>query len=191
MSSPPPSRRPRADAARNRERLVAAARTAFASGTDEPSLEAVARAAGVGIGTLYRHFPTRQDLVAAVYGSELDAVLAGVDDLLAEHDGRRALRTFASQYASFVATKREMAEVVRTTAIRAAAETVQTRERVNAAIARFLEQGAADGSLRDDLRADDVTAALVGVLLGARDRESDPEQVDRVLDIVVAGLARD
>ena len=65
-----------------------------------------------------------------------------------------------------------------------------TRE-IGSAIARFLEQGAADGSLRDDLRADDVTAALVGVLLGARDRESDPEQVDRVLDIVVAGLARD
>lgn len=193
MSSPEASRPPRADAARNRGRLVDAARALFTSGSREhgaePSLESIARAAGVGIGTLYRHFPTRQDLVAAVYGSELDAVLASVDDLLAAHDARSGLRAFASRYADFVSTKRELAEVVRTAAIRSAAQTVQTRARMNAAIARFLERGAVDGTLRSDLSADDVTAALVGVLLGARDRASDPEQVERVLDIVVAGLA--
>ncbi len=125
----------------------------------------------VGIGTLYRHFPTRQDLVAAVYGSELDAVLASVDDLLAAHDARSGLGR-SRRGTRLRVDEARAGEVVRTAAIRSAAQTVQTRARMNAAIARFLERGAVDGTLRSDLSADDVTAALVGVLLGARDRRA-------------------
>ncbi|MFJ3385780.1 MULTISPECIES: TetR/AcrR family transcriptional regulator [unclassified Curtobacterium] len=189
MSSPGPSatRRPRADAARNRAALVDAARTAFTTAGEDASLEAVARAAGVGIGTLYRNFPTREDLVAAVYGAELDAVLATVDALVASAPADRALRAFADRYARFVAAKRGMAETVRVGALRGAAETVHTRDRVNAAVQRFLDAGASDGTLRDDVVADDVTAALIGVLLSTRDT-TDPEQTGRLLDIVVGGL---
>ncbi|ROP60454.1 TetR/AcrR family transcriptional regulator [Curtobacterium sp. ZW137] len=187
MSSPGTTRRPRADAARNRAALVDAARTAFTTAGEDASLEAVARAAGVGIGTLYRNFPTREDLVAAVYGAELDAVLGTVDALLAEPPADRALRAFADRYARFVAAKRGMAETVRVGAIRGAAETAHTRERVNAAVQRFLDAGALDGTLRSDMVADDVTAALIGVLLSTRDTE-DPEQTGRLLDIVVGGL---
>ncbi|ROS76426.1 TetR family transcriptional regulator [Curtobacterium sp. PhB130] len=187
MSSPGTTRRPRADAARNRAALVDAARTAFTTAGEDASLEAVARAAGVGIGTLYRNFPTREDLVAAVYGAELDAVLGTVDALLADPPADRALRAFADRYARFVAAKRGMAETVRVGAIRGAAETAHTRERVNAAVQRFLDAGALDGTLRSDMVADDVTAALIGVLLSTRDTE-DPEQTGRLLDIVVGGL---
>lgn len=189
MSSPgmPAPRRPRADAARNRAALVDAARTAFTTSGEDASLDAVARAAGVGIGTLYRNFPTREDLVAAVYGAELEAVLATVDALVAGAPADRALRAFADRYAGFVAAKRGMAETVRVGAIRGAAETVHTRDRVNAAVQRFLDAGAADGTLRGDVLADDVTAALIGVLLSTRDT-TDPEQTGRLLDIVVGGL---
>ncbi|MGN6409693.1 MAG: TetR/AcrR family transcriptional regulator [Curtobacterium sp.] len=192
MSSEPVTtpRRPRADAARNRQRLVDAARTAFTAQGEDTSLEAVARAAGVGIGTLYRNFPTREDLIAAVYRAELDAALATVDDLLAPGAGSAAdaFRAFAGRYAEFVVTKRGLAETVRAGALRGTAEAAGTRERVNAAVQRFLDVGDSDGSLRTDLLADDVTAALVGILLSTRDA-GDTAQTGRLLDILVAGLS--
>ncbi|SOC87360.1 transcriptional regulator, TetR family [Curtobacterium sp. 314Chir4.1] len=192
MSSEPTSerRRPRADAARNRERLVEAARAAFTSDGEDTSLEGIARAAGVGIGTLYRAFPTREDLIAAVYRAELDAALDTVDDLLrSASTGARALRAFCGRYAEFVATKRGLAETVRVGALRGAAEAAGTRDRVNAAVQRFLDTGATDGSLRHDLLADDVTAALIGILLSTRDTTG-AEQTGRLLDILLAGLSR-
>jgi len=185
-----PVRRPRADAARNRERLVEAARAAFTTHGEDTSLEGIARAAEVGIGTLYRAFPTREDLIAAVYRAELDAALDTVDDLLrTATTGAGALRSFSGRYAEFVATKRGLAETVRVGALRGAAEAAGTRDRVNAAVQRFLDAGAADGSLREDLLADDVTAALIGILLSTRDA-TDTEQTGRLLDILLAGLSR-
>lgn len=192
MSSPetvrPRSRSPRSDAARNRAALVDAARSAFAAGGDQVSLETIARAAGVGIGTLYRNFPTREDLIAAVYAQELDAVIAAAELL----DGRTAdaaLRTWMDRYAEFVTTKRGMAESLRAGALADAANTLHTRERVNGAIRGFLEAGAADGSLRDDLEPDDVTTTLVGVFLATRGT-ADPGQIARLLDLLVDGLRR-
>ncbi|WP_144714151.1 TetR/AcrR family transcriptional regulator [Curtobacterium pusillum] len=192
MSSEPTSarRRPRADAVRNRELLVDAARDAFTTDGEDTSLEGIARAAGVGIGTLYRAFPSREDLIAAVYRAELDAALDVVDALLSSSaTGAAALRAFTGRYAEFVATKRGLAETVRVGALRGAAEAAGTRDRVNAAVQRFLDAGAADGSLRDDLLADDVTAALIGILLSTRDTR-DAEQTGRLLDILLAGLSR-
>lgn len=180
-------RRPRADAARNRERLVGAARAAFTHQGEDTSLGAIALAAGVGIGTLYRNFPTRQDLVAAVYRAELDAALSTVDDLLDGASAAAALRAFAGRYAEFVATKRGLAETVRAGALRETAEAAGTRDRVNAAVQRFLDSGTADRSLRADVLADDVTAALVGILLTTRGA-ADGSQTDRLLDILVEGL---
>ncbi|OJX73897.1 TetR/AcrR family transcriptional regulator [Leifsonia sp. 71-9] len=191
MSSPETattrSRAPRADAARNRALLVDAARAAFASGGEQVSLEAIAREAGVGIGTLYRNFPTREDLIAAVYASELDAVIAAADGL---HDARPAdvaLRTWLDRYAAFVMTKRGMAESLRAGALADAANTAHTRERVNGAVGAFLQAGAQTGVLRGDLAADDVTTALVGLFLATRD-VADPAQIARLLDLLVDGL---
>ena len=186
MSSPETattrSRAPRADAARNRALLVDAARAAFASGGEQVSLEAIAREAGVGIGTLYRNFPTREDLIAAVYASELDAVIAAADGL---HDARPAdvaLRTWLDRYAAFVMTKRGMAESLRAGALADAANTAH-----NGAVGAFLQAGAQTGVLRGDLAADDVTTALVGLFLATRD-VADPAQIARLLDLLVDGL---
>lgn len=200
-SAPVAPRRPRADAARNRQRIVDAAQAAFAADGGDVSLEGIARAAGVGIGTVYRNFPTREDLVAAVYQAELDAALTVADELLsaasattgdepgaARLTAAEALRVFTGRYAEFIATKHGLAETVRAGALRGVAQTADTRARVNAVVQRFLDAGAADGSLRDDLLADDITAALVGVLLTTRDVR-DTGQTGRLLDILSAGLS--
>src|SRR5437879_6401556 len=104
----------RADAHRNRQRLLEAARRAFASGSPVVTLEAIAREAGVGIGTLYRHFPTREALVEAVYRAELSRLCDSAGELLAAaHAPDAALRSWMDRFAEYVATKREMADALR------------------------------------------------------------------------------
>jgi AcrR family transcriptional regulator len=191
MSSEPAAttRRPRADAARNRAKLVDAATRAFAASGEDTSLEGIARAAGVGIGTLYRNFPTREDLVAAVYAAELDAALDTVDTLLRTMPADEAIRAFMHRYAGFVRTKRGLAEVLREGALRSTAESVGTRDRVNASIGDLLAAGVEQGLVRADVLADDVTAAMVGAFLTTRD-VADEAQTGRLIDLLVAGLRR-
>jgi AcrR family transcriptional regulator len=179
----------RADAQRNRDELVRVAAAAFARGETDITLDRIAREAGVGIGTLYRHFPTRDDLLAAVYRSGLDEVCAAADALLATHAPADALRAWMDRYAEFVGTKRGMAESLR--AMRASGEIDggATISRINAAIARMLAAGAADGTLRADVHAEDVSASLVGMLWSAAREEPRPDaQIDRMLDLLFAGI---
>src|SRR3954449_8394084 len=98
----------RADARRNRDALLAAAVKLFASCGGQVSLEAIAKEAGVGIGTLYRHFPTREDLVEAVYLSELDRLQAGTAELLAGEPADRALRAWMDRFVDWVEGKQGM-----------------------------------------------------------------------------------
>lgn len=181
------ARRPRADAARNRSAILHAAREALTTEGPDASLEAIARAAGVGIGTLYRNFPTREDLVAAVYENELDAVLDRGASLLPTEQPDVALREFMRLYSGFIATKRGMAESLRAGGARTAAASAQTRQRVDAAVQPFLAAGIERGLFRDDVSADDVTAAMVGVFLTTAE-STDSAQVERLLDLVVRGL---
>ena len=187
-------RKPRADSLRNRERLVAAARSAFLDSGDRASLEAIAHEAGVGIGTLYRHFPSRESLIAAVYESELEAVttLDLVTELIARYGSAAGgLRSWMSQYAAFVATKHGMSDALRAGVASGDVPAGRTRGLVNAIVAEFLAAGAEDGSLRTDLSADVVTTALVGVLWSVDRTDSDqrPGQLRQLLDLVHAGLA--
>ncbi|MBO0841883.1 MAG: TetR/AcrR family transcriptional regulator [Nocardioides sp.] len=186
MSSASPSKRtraPRADAARNRAALVEAARAAFTRSGETSSLEAIARAAGVGIGTLYRNFPTRDDLVAAVYASELDDVLATAEELRRSLPARTALRAWLDRYADFFTAKRGMVAALRAGTLAGTPATASTRERVNAAMASLLRAGAESGTLRD-VPADDVTTAMLGIFLAT----DDPDQTARLLDLLVEGL---
>lgn len=177
----------RAHARRNRENLVAAARAAFTAADDTVPLEGIAREAGVGIGTLYRHFPTREALVEAVYSAELDDVTAGASTLLDELPPEQALRAWMERYAVFVATKRAMLDTLRTGWASGRIATPTTRERITATIATILADGARTGSLRGDVDPDDVTAMLLGVFLStAADDES--EQTGRLLDLLVDAL---
>ncbi|MEZ0049438.1 AcrR family transcriptional regulator [Mycobacterium sp. MAA66] len=174
----------RADARRNRERILEVAALAFGTADGPVSLEAVARDAGVGIGTLYRHFPNREALVEAVYRAELAEVAATAHELLQGHPPAEALRVWMDRYAKFVAAKRGMAESL--TAIFASGAVAQgdTRAAIVAAVGALLAAGADDGTLRPDVSADDVVSSLLGTMLAA----GSPEQCQRMFDLLIAGL---
>ena len=176
----------RADALRNRNTLVQVARDAFAA-SDTVTLEGIARAAGVGIGTLYRHFPTREALVEAVYAAELDDVTGSVATLLAELPPDAALRAWMGRYAAFFATKRGMAETLRAGWASGRIVTTSTRQRINAAIATLLTSGAEAGTLRGDVDPDDVTVMLLGIFLSTTTGRPS-EQTGRLLDLVMDAL---
>ncbi|MEU6401598.1 TetR/AcrR family transcriptional regulator [Streptomyces sp. NPDC046985] len=179
---------PRADALRNRDRLVQAARTAFAASDAAVSLEAVAREAGVGIGTLYRHFPTREALVEVVYAAELDDVTGSAPALLDELAPDAALRAWIQRYAAFVATKRGMADTLRAGWASGRIAPPTTRARVTDAIATILARGAEAGSLRADVEPEDVTVMLLGIFLADTADDASSERTGRLIDLVMDAL---
>ncbi|MFC8719855.1 TetR/AcrR family transcriptional regulator [Kitasatospora sp. NPDC057198] len=185
--APAGARAPRADARRNRQRLLAVARDAFAATDGKATLDAIAREAGVGIGTLYRHFPTREALVEAIYATELDTVVASAPALLAELPPEAALRAWMDGYAAFFAAKRGISETLRAGWASGTIATPATRERITATIALILDAGARAGTLRDDVPAERVTMMLLGVFLSTR-AGNEPEQTGPLLDLVADAL---
>jgi AcrR family transcriptional regulator len=182
-------RRPRVDAQRNRERLLGAARGAFAAGqrTGEPvTLDQIARAAGVGIGTLYRHFPSREALVEALHREELGRLSARVDELLAVQPPDRALRAWMDAFADYIEAKREMADALRALIDAGVVTAAASREQLAGALRRLIEAGAADGTLRSGLRAEDLVTATVGVV-SATAIAGGREQLGRLFDLLIAG----
>ena len=183
-------RRPgaRRDAQRNRQRIIEAATRAFTAGPDPVKIETIAQAAGVGVGTLYRNFPSREALVEEVYRSELTRLCALAPQLVAEHPPADAMREWMRHYQDFVATKHGMAEALRAVIASGAITSGQTRERLNGAIATILDAGRGDGSLRVDVQPGDVSATMAGIMLAA----ADVDQATRMLRLLVDGLlARD
>jgi AcrR family transcriptional regulator len=174
----------RSDARHNRERLLEKAAAAFAGADGPVSLEGIARDAGVGIGTLYRHFPNRETLIEAVYRAELAAVAASAEELLQQYSPAIALRRWMDRYAGFVAAKHGMAESLRAVFDSGAVERGETRTRIVGAVNAFLQAGAADGSLRTDVRAEDVVSSLLGIFLAS----GSPDQAHRMLDLLVDGV---
>jgi AcrR family transcriptional regulator len=183
------ARRPRADAERNRTRLLDAARAAFASGRAPVTLEQIARDAEVGIGTLYRHFPTREALVEALYRKELADLCATAGDLLETHAPERALRAWMDGFADYVAAKREMAEALRAVFASGAVTVSQARGELTVAVKLILDAGIADGTLRDDVRPEDVVAMIVGIFT-ATSIAGGREQLERMIDLLVDAVRR-
>ena len=183
------ARRPRADAERNRTRLLYAARAAFASGRVPVTLEQIARDAEVGIGTLYRHFPTREALVEALYRKELADLCATAGDLLETHAPERALRAWMDGFADYVAAKREMAEALRAVFASGAVTVSQARGELTVAVKQILDAGIADGTLRDDVRPEDVVAMIVGIFT-ATSIAGGREQLERMFDLLVDAVRR-
>jgi AcrR family transcriptional regulator len=173
----------RKDAQRNRERIIEAATRAFA-GPGPVKIETIAQEAGVGVGTLYRNFPSREALVEEVYRSELTRLCALATHLVADHPPADALRTWMRRYQDFVATKHGMAEALRAVIAAGAITSGQTRSQLEGAIVTILDAGRADGSLRADVAPGDVSAGMAGIVLAA----ADPGQAGRMLDLLVDGL---
>ncbi|WP_067887247.1 TetR/AcrR family transcriptional regulator [Nocardia vaccinii] len=180
------TRAPRADAHRNRERLLEAAKTAFAEG-DKVSLESIARAAGVGIGTLYRHFPTREDLIEAVYRAERRRLCEAVDDLVTGPDAAVALRAWMDRFGDYISAKREMADAVRAIIASGAITAEEARAELSTAVQKLIKAGAAQGTLRPDVPAQDVVASLLGIFLACGAPEQ-REQAGRMMDLLMDGL---
>ncbi len=179
-----PPRTLRSDAHRNREKLIAVAREAFATTDDSVSLESVARGAGVGIGTLYRHFPTREALVEAVYAVELEALTASSPALLAELRPDLALRAWMDRYADFVGRKRGLVDTLQAGWASGRLATPATRDRITQSIDTILQAGIDAGLFRPDANATDVTAMALGVFLSTATNET-TDQTRRLLDLVV------
>ncbi|MDM7832549.1 TetR/AcrR family transcriptional regulator [Cellulomonas edaphi] len=178
----------RADAARNRAKLLAAAIDAFGQDGADVPLETIAARAGVGVGTLYRHFSNREALVEAAYRQEVAALCDAVPDLLDRHPlAVDALREWSVRFVHYAATKRGMGSALRSAVGADSNLFSQTRERIVGALALLLAAGAADGSTRPDADADDLWIAMGGVWnipLG----EAWEGQVRRLLDLVIDGL---
>jgi len=183
-STDPPRRR---DAQRNRDVLLVVARRAFTTTDDSVPLESIAREAGVGIGTLYRHFPTREALVEAVYAAELDDVVAAAADLLASEAPDVALHSWMTRYGVFVIAKRGMLDTLRSGWASGRMATPTTRERITATLSTITRAGVQAGTLRADVDPDDVTTLLLGVFLSMRDGAT-PERTDRLLSLLIDGL---
>ncbi|WP_326836513.1 helix-turn-helix domain-containing protein [Amycolatopsis rhabdoformis] len=177
----------RADARENQDRILEAAARAFSRDGADTSLKAIAKEAGVGIATLYRRFPAREDLVEATYRSETERLAASAADLLAELAPEAALRAWMDRFVDYMLTKNGMAEAL--PGILAAREGLRahSRDLLRAAIDRMLTAAAEAGALRADVPADDVMMAIGGVTLIAG-HEDQRELAARLLDLVVAGL---
>ena len=174
----------RADARRNYDKLLAAAAEAFAEDGSEASLEDIARRAGVGIGTLYRNFPTRHALLEAVYIGEVQEMARVADELesLAPWD---ALETWLRRYVRFAGTKRVLAEEMLTTSDRESEVFVACRSAVSEAGERLLRRAQDAGVARPDAVIGDVARMIYGI---SAIPVADPGQIERILDIALDGL---
>jgi AcrR family transcriptional regulator len=178
------TRKPRADAVRNRELVLDAAKSVFSAGGAEASLEAVARTAGVGIGTLYRHFPTREALFEAVYRREVDH-LADLAEQLKREPPVDALRHWMRSNVKFVATKKGMSAAL---ALAYTSELVSySFDRLTRAVGGLLERAIAAGEIRDDISPEDLLRALVGMCY-LHDQPGWQASVLRLVDVFVDGL---
>ena len=177
----------RADARENLDRILAAAARLFAQDGADTSLKAIAQEADVGIATLYRRFPTREDLVEATYRNETERLGRRADELLATSAPDVALRAWMDAFVDYMFTKKGMSEAL--PAILAAREGLRAHSRdvLRSAIDRVLRAAVAADLLRDDVPADDVMMAIGGVTLIAG-HERQRALADRLLDLVLAGL---
>ena len=174
----------RADAVKNRERVLAVARDAFAV-DGAVSLNTIAKQAGVGPGTLYRHFPTREALILAVYQSEVVRVAEEVSKVLAENPPLEAFRIWFRALALYVRIKHGLGEALHTAAVQDVVNQVYAP--VIDAVDRLLRACAEEGSLRPGLDPDDVLF-LMGFMWRVGTDDHGAAQADRLMEMAISGL---
>jgi AcrR family transcriptional regulator len=180
-------RKQRADAVRNRERVLEAAKAVFSAGGPDASLEAVARRAGVGIGTLYRHFPTREALFEAVYRREVQQLGELAEQLKSEAAPVEALRRWLRSNVELVATKKGMSAAL-ALAVHGSSELyAYTFDRLTTAVGALLDRAVAAGEIRSDIGPEDLLRALVGMCY-MHDQPGWQATVLRLVDVFVDGL---
>jgi AcrR family transcriptional regulator len=181
------ARKPRADAIRNRERVLEAAKAVFNAGGPEASLEAVAKRAGVGIGTLYRHFPTRESLFEAVYRREVQQLGDLAEQLKNDAAPVDALRRWLRSNVEFVATKKGMVAALALAAYGKSELYAFTFDRLTKAVGTLLDRAVAAGEIRADISPEDLLRALIGMCY-MHDQPGWQKSVMRLLDVFIDGL---
>ncbi|MET8612881.1 TetR/AcrR family transcriptional regulator [Streptomyces misionensis] len=157
------SRPLRADARRNREALLSAARQAFLGGDTDAHVEDIARSAGVAVGTLYRHFETREALIEEVYRKEVDDLCAAPGLLLDQHTPEEALRRFLLLLVDHAAVGKGMSSVLESIMATDSPVFEDARTRMADALSLLLEAGSAAGTVRDDVTGSTLLRALGGI----------------------------
>ena len=177
--------RMRADARRSRAKLLEAATEAFAENGADAPLEDIARRAGVGIGTLYRHFPTRVDLQAAVYRSQVETVCAAADEYMVSAAPDQALASWLHAMAAYLATKRGLSRALVDALGRDSQLITSCWGAMNDTAERLMVRAQEAGMLRQDIKAVDVLRLVHGVVIAT---EQAPGETDRLLGLMLDGL---
>ena len=180
-------RKPRADAERNRVRLLETAKAAFAEKGSGASLDEIARTAGVGAGTLYRHFPTRDALIEAVYRNEVEQLVAAANRLAETHPPLGALREWLLLFVDYMATKHGMNEALNSIVGGTSDLYSATTAQVKQAIAGLTDGAVASGDIRLDFEPLDLLRALSGVA-NMSSGPAGKEAAKRMVDILIAGV---
>ncbi|HXX91177.1 MAG TPA: TetR/AcrR family transcriptional regulator [Acidimicrobiales bacterium] len=175
----------RADARRNYERLVAAAKKVFAADGGGACMEAIAREAGVGVGTLYRHFPKRIDVVEAVYRTDVDQLVADAERFVAELDPWGAVVTFLEAFVRYAQTKRTFLSELQEAFEKQPEFRLRSRERIEAAMALVIDNARRAGVIRADIDGADLMA-LVSPMCTLNTLSED--QCNRLLGTILDGL---
>ncbi len=179
-------KRVRADAQRSLDALLRAAKEVFATVGVDATVRDIAQRAGVGLGTLYRHFPQRSDLIAAVFRREIDACADAATVLLAKHGPFEALARWMQNYAAFVATKRGLAKVLHSGDPAFDSLPGYFEQRLRPALRTLLETAAASGEVRADVDADELLVAVASLCMS--DRNATAGRAGRMVALLVDGL---
>jgi AcrR family transcriptional regulator len=177
----------RADARRNRDALLEAATAAFTEHGTDASLEDVAKRAGVGIGTLYRHFPTRDALVEAAYRRGVETMCDQADRLLADNPPVLALELWMGTFVGYVATKRGLAATLKQSQDKNAELFASVHARIRASMASLVDASIAAGQIRPDANSADLVRAIGGVCM-VSDQPDWQEQAHRLIALLMDGL---
>lgn len=183
-----PTRRRRADALQNLDALLEAAKAVFAeSGVDAP-VRTIAERAGVGVGTVYRHFPLRSDLISAVFRREMDACVDAADDLEATYPAGEALDAWVLRYTEFVAAKQGLAAALHSgdPAYEPLAESFSTR--LTPTLARLLATARAAGAIGQEVEPSEFLAAVANLCHGTGPSPRGREHAERMVRLLLAGL---
>ena len=188
--SPPraesPNRKPRADALRNRERILEVAKEEFARAGASASLEEIARQAGIGPGTLYRHFPTRDALIEAVYRNEVGKLAAAQAKLAGELPPVEALRAWMLLFIDYIAAKQIIAPALNSFAGGVETLYAGSRSSIGEALAALVDLGRRSGEIREDIDPQDLLRALIGIAHVASGPEWQ-QSARRLVEILIAG----
>ena len=177
----------RADAQRNRDKLIEVAGLAFAEHGIDTSLEEIAERAEVGIGTLYRHFPTREHLVEVIYRREVEALCQAAAELAKKHPPDMALAEWMQRFVDYIAAKRGMANSLRLLLASNSEFFAEASGKIPAALQRLVDAAIAQGSIRADIESSDLLQALAGIY-GAPQTPDWRERSRRLVALLMDGL---